>query len=478
MAFSTSSPSNQKAPASTSASVNHNISLAILTLLFFIWGFIVSMNDVLIPKLMSVFTLLHWQAMLVQTAFFGAYFIVSLVYFLLSVTREDPIMRMGYKNGIIFGLCICALGALLFYPAAVYASYAFFLIALFIIASGTAILQIAANPYVTILGPPESASARLNLTQAFNSFGTTIAPVLGGYLIFSNINIVGPANADSVKVPYIALAGVLLLIAIVIKKARLPHIIKDHVHINNAGALKYLHLVLGVICIFAYVGGEVTVGSNFISFMKLPAVGGMNLAVAKNFLAFFWGGAMFGRFLGAIALSDSIKGVYKYVMMLSLGLLVFFTVYGLYSLRSGVIMFGLVMLNVLIFILARFKPAKTLSYFALIVVLLLLTAIFTRGETAIWAMVAIGFFNSIMFPTIFALAVKGLGSYTSQGASLLVMACVGGAIIPPLQGYFADVTHNLQLSFLIPVLCYIYILFYGLKGFMPAGITEDITGEK
>lgn len=460
----TATSSTEQTPAQNNAPVNQNVSLAILTLLFFIWGFIVSMNDVLIPKLMSVFTLLHWQAMLVQTAFFGAYFIISLLYFLLSVTREDPIMRMGYKNGIITGLCICALGALLFYPAAVYASYAFFLTALFIIASGTAILQIAANPYVTILGPPESASARLNLTQAFNSFGTTIAPVLGGYLIFSNVNIIGPANTDSVKVPYIALAGVLLLIAIVIKKARLPHIVKDHVHINNAGALKHLHLVLGVICIFAYVGGEVTIGSNFISFMKLPAMGAMNAVVAKNFLAFFWGGAMIGRFLGAIALSDSIKGQYKYAMMLSLGLLVFFTIYGLHNLRSGAIMFGLVMLNVLIFSLAGFKPAKTLSYFALMVVLLLLAAIFTKGETAIWAMVATGFFNSIMFPTIFALAVKGLGSYTSQGASLLVMACVGGAIIPPLQGYFADVTHNLQLSFLIPIVCYVYVLFYGIKG--------------
>jgi FHS family L-fucose permease-like MFS transporter len=452
------------------SSGNHTVSLAILTLLFFIWGFIVSMNDVLIPKLMAVFTLLHWQAMLIQTAFFGAYFFVSLLYFVLSVTREDPIMKIGYKNGIIGGLFICAFGALLFYPAAEFQSYAFFLAALFVLASGTAILQIAANPYVTILGSPETSSARLNLTQAFNSFGTTIAPILGGYLIFGHIQTVNDGtNANAVKLPYIALAGILLLIAVVIRLSKLPHIVKDHVHINHAGSLQYRHLVLGVVCIFAYVGGEVTVGSNFINFLKLPAIGGFDAAVAKNYLAFFWGGAMIGRFLGAIALSEFSRDLYKYGMMLLIGLAAFFVVSGLYDLQLGVIMFLLVLLNALVFRLANFRPHTTLSYFAAMVILLLLIVTFASGQLALWSIVAIGFFNSIMFPTIFALAVKGLGSYTSQGASLLVMACVGGAIIPPLQGYFADVSHDFQLSFILPVLCYVYVLFYGLKGYKQAG---------
>jgi len=444
---------------------NHTFSLAILTTLFFIWGFIVSMNDVLIPKLMTVFTLLHWQAMLVQTAFFGAYFIISLAYFVLSVTREDPIMKIGYKNGIITGLMVCALGASLFYPAAAYKSYTFFLGALFVLASGTAILQIAANPYVTILGSPENASARLNLTQAFNSLGTTIAPILGGYLIFGTVTeAVEAANADRVKLPYIALAATLILIAVIIKIAKLPHIVKDHVHVNHAGALKHRHLILGVICIFAYVGGEVTIGSNFMNFLKLPAVGGFEAETAKTYLAFFWGGAMLGRFLGAVALGNFERNSYKYGLMFLISIVVFITIYGLYNFQFAAVMFCLVLFNAAIFRLADFKPQTTLSYFAGVIILLLLMVVFTNGQIALWSIIAIGFFNSIMFPTIFSLAVKGLDSYTSQGASLLIMACVGGAIVPPLQGFFADATHDLQISFLLPVICYVYVLFYGLKG--------------
>ncbi|WP_183873103.1 sugar MFS transporter [Pedobacter sp. AK017] len=449
-----------------SSAKNHTFSLVILTTLFFIWGFIVSMNDVLIPKLMTVFTLLHWQAMLVQTSFFGAYFIISLAYFVLSVTREDPIMKIGYKNGIIAGLFVCALGASLFYPAAAYKSYGFFLGALFVLASGTAILQIASNPYVTILGSPETASARLNLTQAFNSLGTTIAPILGGYLIFGTITeAVEGTNADSVKLPYIALAAALILIAIMIKTTKLPRIVKDHVHINHAGSLKHRHLILGVICIFAYVGGEVTIGSNFMSFLKLPAIGGFEAETAKTYLAFFWGGAMIGRFLGAIALGNFERNSYKYGLMFLISIAVFITVYTLYNFQLAAVMCCLVLFNAAIFRLANFKSQTTLSYFAAAIILLLLMVAFTNGQIALWSIIAIGFFNSIMFPTIFALAVKGLGSYTSQGASLLIMACVGGAIVPPLQGYFADISNNLQLSFTLPILCYVYVLFYGMKGY-------------
>lgn len=445
---------------------SYTASLAILTMLFFIWGFIVSMNDVLIPKLKSVFTLLHWQAMLVQTAFFGAYFIISFGYFITSVRKEDIIMQIGYKNGIILGLLICAFGAALFFPAAEYQSYAFFLTALFVLASGTTILQIAANPYVTILGSPETSSARLILTQAFNSLGTTIAPILGGYLVFDTVqNNSLETSADSVKLPYLYLATALVVIAILIKLAKLPSISKAGEHINHAGALQHRHLVLGVICIFAYVGGEVTIGSNFMSFCKLPQMGALSESIGKNYLTFFWAGAMIGRFLGAIALSKFDKSYYKYVIMLLVSLIVFGVIYTFYGFEFSVIMLGLVFFNALILRFSNFKAHTTLTWFAATVIILLLIILFLKGSVALWAMVAIGFFNSIMFPTIFDLAIKGLGNYTSQGSSLLIMACVGGAIVPLVQGLLADFTQNLQWSYIIPIFCYGYVFYYGAKGY-------------
>ena len=445
---------------------SYTASLAILTMLFFIWGFIVSMNDVLIPKLKSVFTLLHWQAMLVQTAFFGAYFIISFGYFIMSVRKEDIIMRIGYKNGIILGLLICAFGAALFFPAAEYQSYVFFLTALFVLASGTTILQIAANPYVTILGSPETSSARLILTQAFNSLGTTIAPILGGYLVFDTVqNNSLETSADSVKLPYLYLATALVVIAILIKLAKLPSISKTGEHINHAGALQHRHLVLGVICIFAYVGGEVTIGSNFMSFCKLPQMGALSESIGKNYLTFFWAGAMIGRFLGAIALSKFDKSYHKYVIMLLVSLIVFGVIYTFYGFEFSIIMLGLVFFNALILRFSNFKAHTTLTWFAATVIFLLLIILFLKGSVALWAMVAIGFFNSIMFPTIFDLAIKGLGNYTSQGSSLLIMACVGGAIVPLVQGLLADLTQNLQWSYIIPIFCYGYVFYYGAKGY-------------
>lgn len=442
---------------------DYTVSLSALTVLFFMWGFIVSMNDVLIPKLMTVFNLLHWQAMLIQTAYFGAYFIISLAYFFLSVYHEDPIVRIGYKNGIITGLVICAVGALLFYPAAAYHSYAFFLTALFILASGTAILQIAANPYVTILGPPESASSRLNMTQALNSLGTTIAPLLGGYILFSNAT--AHSGADAVKLPYIILSGILLLIALFIRFTPLPHIIHDGERVKHAGALKHRHLVLGVICIFAYVGGEVAIGSNIISYLKLPAIGAFSESISKNYLAIFWGGAMIGRFSGAIALSQSISTAKKYLMMCGVVVASFVVCYIASTPEIAFMVAGLAAVNVLAYLLGRFIPQVTLTWFSVIVVALLIGGIALDGKWAMWSIVAIGFFNSMMFPTIFDLAIRNLGLYASQGASLLVMACAGGAVIPPLQGYFADAFHDLQLSFIVPLCCYLFIIYYGIAGY-------------
>lgn len=441
--------------------------LIVVTLLFFMWGFITCMNDILIPKFQEVFTLQNWQAMLIQTAFFGAYFIVSVAYFLFSISKGDPVNKVGYKNGIIIGLIIAALGCVLFFPAAQFESYLFFLLALFILASGTAILQIAANPYVAILGPPETSSSRMNLAQALNSFGTTIAPIIGGYLIFDAVA-TQEVNADSVKLPYIGLAATLLLIAVLIKVARLPQFkTRDDLKISKAGALKYNHLVLGMICIFMYVGGEVAIGSAIINFLKLPHIAGLEEAESKHYLAFYWGGAMLGRFFGAVALASFKKENYKYLIIGLIWVITFVTVFGIYGLDQALIISGLIAVNLCVLFLGRFIPNKTVGFYAGSVIILLLMGTFLSGHVAMWSIIAIGLFNSIMFPTIFDLAIKKLGVHTSQGSSLLVMAIVGGAIIPPLQGVFADLTGNFQLSFLVPILCYVYIFFYGFYGYKP-----------
>lgn len=447
--------------------------LLTVTMLFFTWGFIVSMNDVLIPKLKVVFLLQHWQAMLVQTAFFGAYFLVSLAYFLRSMTKGDPIQRIGYKKGIIMGLLVCAAGAALFFPAAEFKSYTLFLAALFVLASGTTILQIAANPYVTILGVPETSSSRLNLTQAFNSLGTTLAPVVGGYLVFDHLARQGGSGADSVKLPYLGLTATTVLLALLIRLAPLPTVGSAGRVVAEAGALRYRHLVLGVVGIFAYVGGEVTVGSNFISLLKLPRLGGFPETEAKYYLTLFWGGAMMGRFFGAVALARFRNKAYKYGLLALIILLSYLVVASVYDSQKSLLVLGLLLANVLVLLLSRFVPQRTLAFFAGCVVALLLAVATQAGPVAVWALVGIGLFNSIMFPTIFDLAIKGLGEYTSQASSLLIMACVGGAIVPPLQGLVADYTGNLQASFLLPVLCYLYVLYYGIWGYktdaLPAG---------
>jgi len=429
------------------------------------WGFITCMNDILIPKLKDVFTLQHWQAMLIQTAFFGAYFIISLLYFIFSITKGDPIMKIGYKNGIIVGLIVAAIGCVLFYPAAGLHSYGFFLLALFVLASGITILQIAANPYVAILGPPEGSSSRMNLTQALNSLGTTIAPLIGGYLIFEATQQVGESAADSVKIPYLGLAATLLVIAFIIKLSRLPQVVGEGKIVADSGALQHRHLVLGIICIFMYVGGEVAIGSALIGFFELPQIAGLPEAEAKYYLAFYWGGAMIGRFFGAVGLAQFRSAIYKYLIIGIISAVTFLTIYVLYDLNLALLTLGLVAVNVLVLLLGRFIPHKTLGFYATTVILLLLLTIFTQGQLAMWSVIAIGLFNSIMFPTIFDLAIKDLGLHTSQGSSLLVMAIVGGAIIPPLQGAVADFTGNLQLSFCVPLLCYIYIVYYGFKGY-------------
>jgi FHS family L-fucose permease-like MFS transporter len=392
--------------------------LVALTSLFFMWGLITSLNDILIPHLKAAFTLNYVQATLIQLSFFGAYFVMSM-------PSGWLVERIGYKRGIIIGLLVAALGCLAFYPAAAVAAYPLFLGALFVLASGITLLQVAANPYVTILGPTRTASSRLTLTQAFNSFGTTVGPRLGSRLILASATVGTPAaEAALVQKPYLGLAAVLVVIAIVFMALRLPAVAADDTAVAasspsaEASIWSHRHLVLGVAAIFVYVGGEVAIGSLLVNFMADPSIAGFAQAEAGDHVSYYWGAAMVGRFVGA-----------------------------------GVMLF--------------LRPGRVLAFNAVAVVVLLLTAMGTAGTTAMWCVLAVGFFNSIMFPTIFALALVGLGRRTGEGSGMLCMAIVGGAVVPVIQGYFADHIGILQ-SFVVPLVCYLYIVFYGLYGHRPA----------
>jgi len=436
---------------------------AIMTILFFMWGFMTVWNDVLIPRFKDAFTLSYFQSMLVQFAFFGAYGIGSLVYYLVSMIAGDPINRIGYKNGVIIGLLIAAFGSALFYPAAVLTSYPFFLIALFIVGLGFAMLQIAANPYVTILGPEKTAPSRLNLSQAFNSFGTTIGPIIGGWLIFTLFTSKDAHGADSVKIPYLCFAGVFVLLAVFFKFAHLPSFTNPDKIGRGLGALKHPHTALGMLAIFMYVGGEVSVGSAIINYLGLPKLGGLTHEAASKFLAFYWGGLMIGRFMGAFALS-AMETTLKHALVALVPVVAFITIWVLAG-QYDALHYGPALVVLLIaFYLGEASANRMLVLFSVVIIGLLLTSMCTTGETAKWTILGVGLFCSVMWSNIFSLAIEGLGALKSQGSSLLVMAILGGAILPPLQGKLADV-FGIQTSFIVPVVAFAYIAFYGIYGY-------------
>ena len=404
----------------------HTFAFSMLTALFFMIGFLTSLNDILIPHLKIVFDLNYFQASLIQFMFFSAYFLMSL-------PSGKIIGKFGYQKGIVIGLLTSGTGAALFIPAAILPSYPVFLIALFTLASGFTILQVAINPYVAILGPSKTASSRLNLSQAFNSLGTTIAPWLGGILILSAATISMEAlqnmspeqlmehkllEAASVKLPYLLLSGCLFLLALLFTVLKLPIVGDMEAEVKEehtfAEVWKVTHLKWGVLGIFVYVGAEVSIGSYLVNFIGLPDIAGLMEKEAATFVSYYWGGAMIGRFVGSA-------------------------------------------------LMQKVDAGKLLGGFAGMAFLLTLTALFASGNFAMIAILSIGLFNSIMFPTIFTLAIHDLGAKTGKGSSLLIMAIVGGAILPVLMGIMAD-TIGLHTAFFLPAICYVYIAWFGLKG--------------
>jgi FHS family L-fucose permease-like MFS transporter len=420
--------SNSPAETIAVASTNPDYSrpLAIVTTLFFMWGFLTCLNDILVPHLKSIFDLSYARVMLVQFAFFSAYF-------LFSVPWSKVVNRIGYQRTMVVGLLTMALGAFLFLPAASVASYPLFLTALVVLATGITGLQVSANPYVVVLGKAETASSRLDLTQAFNSLGTTIAPKLGGLLILATapmameeLHHLSPhalyayrvQEAASVKMPYTVICVALVLLAVVIGTFKLPKI--EHAEHRSGvddSIWKHPNLILGAVGIFAYVGAEVSVGSFLVNFFGLPEIAGFSAKTAAGFVSFYWAGAMIGRFLGA----------------------------------------GL---------LRRIKPGNLLGLCAICAATLVSASMILGGHTAMWSILSVGLFNSIMFPTIFSLGVAELGPLTGSGSGILTMAIVGGAVLPVIQGVIADHV-GIHHAFFLPLLCYLYILFYGLSGSKP-----------
>jgi FHS family L-fucose permease-like MFS transporter len=392
------------------------------------WGFLTCLNDILVPHLKSIFDLSYARVMLIQFAFFSAYFLFSLPW-------ARVVSAIGYQRTMVAGLLTMGLGAFLFIPAAVAVSFPLFLTALMVLATGITGLQVAANPYVVVLGKPETASSRLDLTQAFNSLGTTVAPKLGGLLILSGAPLAVEqlrrltpkaaeayrvSQAASVKLPYTVISAALLLLALMIGTSKLP---KIETAANRGAEMvrdsiwRHPNLLFGAIGIFAYVGAEVSIGSFLVNYFGLPSIAGMSAKTAAGYVSFYWGGAMIGRFLGAP-------------------------------------------------VLRRIKAGSVLALCAIAAAALVTASMMTGGHAAMWAMLAVGFFNSIMFPAIFSLGVAELGPLTGNGSGLLNMAIVGGAVLPVIQGSIAD-HFGLHHAFVLPVICYLYILFYALSGSKP-----------
>ena len=396
---------------------------ALMTSLFFIWGAIVSLNDILIPHFKGVFNMNYTETMLIQFCFFGAYF-------LMAIPASMLIEKIGYKKGISFGLVIIGIGSLIFLPASWLISYPLFLFGLFIMATGSVVLQVVANPYILILGAPETASSRLNLAQGINSLATTLAPLVGGLLILGHYNSPKEAAA-AVEAPYIGLAIFTFVVAAIFSFLKLPNV-------NNStdgekikgNVLKFRRLRLGVIALALYVGAEVAIGSFIINFLGEPNIAGMAEKEAATYIPLYWGGLMIGRFLGSA-------------------------------------------------ILQKISTQKVLVVASVASVILLAITILTNGYIAMWSMLAVGLFNSIMWSNIFALSLDGLGKYRNKATGILVMAPVGGAILPLFQGMLADVSSiGLHLSYILPLICYAFIIYYALYGYKPKeGELELVEGE-
>ena len=419
-------PTSNGAPRATSGAPTYVAALSVLASLFFMWGFITVINGTLLPHLRSVFELSYLQTTLIESVWFIAYFVASF-------PSAKLIERIGYQRAMVVGLVLMAACALCMVPAAWLPSYGVTLAALFVIASGITLLQVAANPYVAVLGPPETSSSRLNLVQSMNSLGATLAPLFGGYLILgrstsgtaSATTVLTAserlADAQAVQLPYLIVAGVLVALAVVIGRFPLPAMGQATSRVareerRQHSLWRHRNLVWGVPAIFIYLIAEIGVGNLFINFVSQPDIGNLTHEQASHYLFLLWGGMFLGRFIGS-------------------------------------------------FVMQRIAPERLLAFVSIGACIVMVLAAMTSGQVAMWALISVGLFHSIMFPTIFTLGIRGLGPLTEEGSGLLIMAIAGGALVF-VQGIIAD-AFGLQASFWLTAACELYVLFYALWGARP-----------
>jgi MFS transporter, FHS family, L-fucose permease len=495
-------PGGSATVSSPDAGKSYGAALATVTTLFFMWGFLTCLNDILVPHLKSIFDLGYAQVMLVQFAFFGAYFIFS-------IPSAKIIDAIGYQRSMVVGLITMGVGAFLFVPAASVPSFPLFLCALIVLAAGITCLQVAANPYVTVLGKPETASSRLNLTQAFNSLGTFLAPFFGGLLILSaapktmdEIRALAPDalqayrlhEAATVKTPYVGLGIALVVLAAAIGSFRLPKIEHAQHKVGEKvgdSIWKHPNLIFGAIGIFVYVGAEVSIGSFLVNYFSQSEIAGLSEKFAASFVAFYWGGAMLGRFIGSNFLGGAKAKYMGLVTALIIGLILLSypiahqmppgyqpgvpnLTFLAWLVVAGRPLFALVAVAaaaIAVVAALRGGQAKAntgilLAVCAISTSALVAISMLTSGYVAMWSIILVGFFNSIMFPSIFTLGVAELGPLTGDGSGVMIMAIVGGAIIPVAQGAIAD-RIGIHHAFFLPVICYLYILFFALSGSKP-----------
>jgi FHS family L-fucose permease-like MFS transporter len=445
-----------------------NSSFVTLITVFFFWGFVGASNGILIPLFKEKFLLTQFQSQLVDLAFYMSYAVGSLIYFFTSRATGDPIDKIGYKKALILGLLISSAGALLFIPAANLLSYPLLLAALFVIGLGFALQQIVANPFVINFGAKETGSHRLNLAGGLNSFGTTIGPVILSYALFGNISgpVVASNGLSAVKIPALILFGLFILCATILWFSKLPTVNSSEKLDKDLGALKYPQLTLGMVAIFVYVGVEVTIQSNLGALLQMPEIKGIDHTKISHFISLYWGSLMIGRWTGALTVFNFSKTT-KLIMQIITPFLAFAVIYGINYLRGSQVddylyYIPYICIASVLFIFSGDNPARTLLVLSLTACLMMIIGLVSTGNLALYSFISGGLFCSVMWPCIFALAINGLGKYTNQGSSLLVMMILGGAIIPPLQGILVDLL-NPQISYIVTVFCFAYLAWYAFK---------------